>query len=147
MEKSSIVAAAVILGILAVVLTGIVLFYMPATPVIPKCPDCIIPECKPVIQTETITQEIEVTPDYKQKVVDALISEVSKDRDFRMCDDDKYSSDEISVKRVYDGFVLTEDNEDETSISDVRVKLNYDDGKCYRTFTCELDSEEELSCE
>jgi len=146
MEKSSIVAAAVILGILAVVLTGIVLFYMPATPVIPKCPDCSLKCPGPVVINNTVTEEIEVTPDYKQKVVDALLSEVSKDRDFRECDEDRYKADEISVKRVYDGFVLTEDNEGELSTSDVRVKLNYDDGKCYRTFTCGLDQEQELSC-
>jgi hypothetical protein len=146
MEKSSIVAAAVILGILAVVLTGVILFSMPAAPVIPKCPACSLTCPEPVVINNTVTEEIEVTPDYKQKVVDALLSEVSKDRDFRECDEDRYKADEISVKRVYDGFVLTEDNEDETSISNVSVKLNYDEGDCYRTFTCGLDSEQELSC-
>lgn len=94
-----------------------------------------------------VIKEVLVIPDYKQQVTDALISEVSKDKDFRECEDDRYDEEEIAVKRIYDGFTLTEDNEDEISISDVRIKLNYDDGKCYRTFVCSLDAEEDLSCE
>ena len=66
------------------------------------------------VKTETKTQyvdrvvnqtvEVEVPTDYKQDVVDALLAEVSADKDLRKCGSVKYDVDEISVKKVYDGF-------------------------------------------
>jgi len=146
MSNRTLGIVATILGVL--LLLGVIGLYwaMPATPVIPKCPD--IPECKPVVITETVVNEttIEVETDYKQKVVDALLSEVAKDKAFRKCDGMRFDADEITLKKVYPGFTLKENSDEETSISGVKIKLNYDDGKCYRTFTCGLDSEQELSC-
>ena len=146
MSNRTLGIVATILGVL--LLLGVIGLYwaMPATPVIPKCPD--IPECKPVVITETVVNEttIEVESDYKQQVVDALLSEVGKDKAFRICNKQKYDADEITLKKVYPGFTLKENSDEETSISGVKIKLNYDDGKCYRTFTCGLDSEQELSC-
>jgi len=146
MEKSALGIVATILGVL--VLLGVIGLYraMPATPTIPKCPTC--PECKPVVITENITVEktVEVETDYKQQVVDALLSEVAKDKALRKCGNTKFDADEISVKKVYDGFSVKENSDGDLSISGVKVKLNYDDGKCYRTLTCGLDSENELVC-
>jgi len=147
MEKSALGIVATILGVL--VLLGVIGLYwaMPATPTIPKCP--VIPECKPVViyNNTVTTKTIEVSPNYKQQVVSALLDEVGKDKSLRYCDDDKYSSSEITLKKVYNGFVLEENNDGDFSISNVQIKLNYDDGKCYRTFTCGLDAESELVCE
>ena len=111
-----------------------------------NCPE--IPACNPVIVEKNISVDVpvEIEPDYSAKVVDALIDEVSSDKDFRYCDRHKYSADEISVKKVYDGFTYTVDDEDDWEISGVKVKLNYDDGDCYRTFVCELNSEDDFSC-
>jgi len=147
MKNNSILTAAVILGVLMCILTGIILFNMPSMPKIPKCPDCKCPEPVVINNTETIVQEVEVEPDFKQKVVEALLSEVSKDKDFRECDEERFKTEEISVKRVYSGFTLEENSDGDLSISDVQIKLNYDNGECYRTFVCGLDIENELVCE
>ena len=147
MENITLSIVATILGVLVLLGVGYLVFNQPDIPACPKCPELSCPSVEPVIQTKTIVDTIEVPVDYKQKVVDALLSEASEDRDFRECNDEKFNIDEISVKRVYDGFVLEQDSEGDTSISDVRVKLNYDNGKCYRTFVCGLDTENELICE
>ena len=146
MKNLTLGIVATILGVLTVLGIIWVLAVMPETPKIPKCPDLSCPE--PIVTTETVEviKEVEVTPDYKQQVVDALLDEVSKDKSLRYCDDDKYSSSEITLKKVYNGFTLTEDSDGDTSISDVQIKLNYDEGKCYRTFVCGLDTENELVC-
>jgi len=146
MSNGTLGIVATVLGVLLLLSAIGLYFAMPSTPVIPKCPD--IPECKPVVITNTVVNEttVEVETDYKQQVVDALLSEVAKDKDFRKCNSQKFDADEITLKKVYPGFTLKENNDEETSISGVKIKLNYDDGKCYRTFTCGLDSEQELSC-
>ena len=119
---------------------------MPATPIIPKCPDRKCPD-QPVLTVEKeVVKEVEVATDFKQKVVDALLSEVAKDKALRKCGNTKFDADEISVKKVYDGFSGEENSDGDLSISGVKIKLNYDDGKCYRTLTCGLDSEQELVC-
>jgi len=99
------------------------------------------------VPVETIVEvEKIVTTDYKQNVVDALLAEVNADKALRKCGGVKYDVEEISVKKVYDGFTVTEDSDGDLSVSDVGIKLNYDDGKCYRTLTCGLDIEGELAC-
>ena len=96
-----------------------------------------------VVQNVTVTEEVDV--DYKDRVVDKLLLEVAADKDLRKCGGTRFDADEISVKKVYDGFVLTENEDGDVSVSDVKVKLNYDDGKCYKTFELSLDSDNELS--
>ena len=111
-----------------------------------------------VLKTTTITKEVPVevrvdvpvekliTLDYKQNAVDALITEIARDKDLRECGNDDYDEEEIAVKRIYEGFTLTENDDGDTETSDVRVKLSYDK-ECYRTLTCGLDIENDLSCE
>jgi len=147
MEKQTLSIVATILGVLVLLGVGYLIFNQPDIPACPKCPDLSCPEVSPVIQEVETEKLVEVETDYKQKVVDALLEEASEDKDFRECDDERFNIDELSVKRVYDGFVLEQDSEGDTSISDVKVKLNYDNGECYRTFVCGLDAESELVCE
>ena len=90
--------------------------------------------------------EKQVPVNYKSEVVDALLVELDRDKDYRECEDDRYKAEEIVLKKVYDGFVLEENSDGDQEISEVQIKLNYDDGKCYRTFTCGLNSEQELVC-
>lgn len=52
----------------------------------------------PVVEKEVI-KEVEVAPNYKQQVADALMDEVSSDKDFRECSGDEYETDEISIKK------------------------------------------------
>lgn len=147
MEKQTLSIVAIVLG--ALVLLGVIGLYvrMPETPEIPKCPDLICPE--PSITTEEIEviKEVEVTPDYKQKVVDALMEDLKGNSELRYCDDEKYKASEIKVKRLYYGYTLTENGDGDTAISDVKIKLNFDDGECYKTLNCGLDTEQELNCE
>jgi len=115
-----------------------------------KVPVDKIVEVEKVVNN-TVTVEVEVETDYKQKVVDALLTEVSADKALRNCSRTRFASriyetDEITVKKVYDGFKVTENTDGDLSVSDVNVTLNYDDGKCYRTLTCGLDTEGELVC-
>ena len=100
----------------------------------------------PVTVPVEVEKIVEVSVDYKQNVVDALLAEIRADKDLRKCKGVKYDVDEISVKRVYDGFKMTEDSDGDISVSNVKIKLNYDDGKCYNTLTCGLDTENELVC-
>jgi len=104
------------------------------------CPEA--QECEPEVKEVSVV----VQRDFKQEVVNALVDEISADKDLRTCSGDKYDAEEISVKKVYDGFKFTEDSDGDTSISGVKVKLNYDDGDCYRTLTCGLNAEQELVC-
>jgi len=141
------------LGIVATILGVLVLlsvFYVIGTQLrksdIPKCPDLSCPEPVVITETETIEKAVEVETDFKQKVVDALLSEVTKDKALRKCSGSEFDADEITVKKVYDGFSVAENSDGDLSISNVKIKLNYDDGKCYRTLTCGLDSEQELVC-
>jgi hypothetical protein len=138
MANNGYIAAAVILGLLIVVATVVVVANLPQTPV--------IPECKPVVVTNTTYVTVPVDTDYKNLVVSALMSEVKADRDYRECGGHTYDVGEIAVKKVYPGFVLTENSDEELEVSEVQVKLNYDNGDCYQTFTCSLDSEKELDC-
>ena len=146
MENKTLGIVTTVLGVLILLST----LYIAGTQLnksdLPKCPDLKCPE--PVIQTvtETVTEEVEVQTDYKQNVVDALLSEVAKDKALRKCDGVKYDEEEIAVKKVYPGFVVEENSDEEVTVSGVKIKLNYDDGKCYRTLFCGLDAEEELSC-
>ncbi len=91
--------------------------------------------------------EKQIPVNYKSEVVDALLVEIDRDKDYRECGDDRYKAEEVVLKKVYDGFTLTENSDGDLEISEVQIKLNYDDGKCYRTFTCGLNSELELICE
>ena len=138
MSNNGFLAAAVILGLLIVVGVVVVVANLPQTPV--------IPECKPVVVTNTTLVPVEVDTDYKNLVVEALLKEVKSDKDFRECGGHTYDLEEIAVKKVYPGFILEENSEEELSISEVRVKLNYDNGDCYETFTCSLDEEKDLNC-
>ena len=146
MKAETLGIVATILGVLTLLGIGWVLLAMPATPVIPKCPE--IPECKPVVTTEEVEviKEIETETDYKQKVVDALLGEVSKDKELRKCGGRKFDAEEISVKRIYDGFTLEESSDGDLEISGVKIKLSYDNGDCYKTLTCGLNAENELVC-
>jgi len=147
MENKSILTAVVILGIVLVLGFIVTLMSLPEPPKIPKCPDCNLTCPEPVIQEKEVIKEVEVAPDYKQKVVNALLEDIKNNSDYRYCDDEKYKASEIKVKRIYNGFTLSENSDGDTEISDVQIKLSYDDGKCYRTLTCGLDEENELSCE
>lgn len=115
---------------------------------VPECPSLKCPECKPVIHEveKVVVEEVEVETDWKQSVVDKLMEELSSDKTLRKCEGVKYDVEEIAVKKVYSGFSVKENNEDEVSVSGVKVKLNYDNGKCYKTLTCGINSEEELVC-
>jgi hypothetical protein len=140
MANNGFIAAAVILGLLVAVGFVVILTNLPDTPV--------IPECKPVVltvQNTTVVKEL-VTTDYKDLVVKALMKEVAKDNDYRECSGHYYDLEEIAVKKVYAGFTLTENSDEDLEISDVQVKLNYDDGDCYKTLTCSLDADKDLSC-
>lgn len=149
MEKQTIGIIAVILGVLVLLVVSFLALNQPKIPECPKCPSLTCPEQPVVVQEKEVVKEVEVEVqvDYKDKVVSALVEEIKSDKALRRCDDVKYSSEEIEVKKVYSGFVVEEDNEDEVFVSDVRVKLNYDKGKCYRTLICELDSDSNLYCE
>src|SRR4030042_1196868 len=140
-ENSKFTTAAFILGAL-IVLSAIVLM------VALKPADCPVqlpcPKCEPVVVNSTI--EVQVSPDYKAQVTEALMSEIQADKSYRLCDGDKYDVDEILLKKVYDGFVLTENSDSDLTISDVKVKLDYDQGDCYKTFTCALDYKNDLTC-
>jgi len=147
MASNSILTAAVILGILVVICTGLILVYMPETPEMPKCPACSVSCPEPTVVVKTVNQTVEVPTDFKQSVVDALLSEVETDKSYRTCGSIRYNSDEVTVKKVYDGFTVTENTDGELTVSNVKVKLSYDNGKCYRLFTCGLDTDKQLTCE
>jgi len=107
-----------------------------------KCQTC--EKCEPEIQKVEVS--VEKVIDYKQTVVNALIEELSEDKTLRTCEDIKFDADEIAVKRVYDGYTAKENTDGEGTIAGVKIKLNYDDGKCYKTLTCGLDENNELVC-
>lgn len=141
MTKSNtfVISLSVVLTAL-VVATSFVLF----TPAAVVCPVLEVPE--PVVVTEFVDVEVPVAVDYKQLVVSALLEEASSDKDYRKCDRHGYDMDEITLKKVYEGFTLVEDGDDDLTISDVSIKLNYDEGDCYKKFVCSLDADNDLEC-
>lgn len=100
----------------------------------------------PIDKIVEVEKIVEKSINYKQLVVDALVSEIAKDKDLRMCREDKFNAEDISVRKISDGFLVTEDINGDLSISNVEVKLLYsdDDGNCYNTLICELNTDNEL---
>jgi len=140
-ENKGFTTAAYILAALIVVVGVVLLLALKPEP----CPSLTCPECKPVVVNSTV--EVSVPVDYQELVADALMAEVSSDKSFRYCDKDLYDLSEITLKKVYDGFQVTENSDGELSVAGVEIKLNYDDGDCYQTFNCGLNTEQELECE
>ncbi len=134
------VTAALILGALVVLGFIVVLAVMPKEQTCPAQLPC--PKCEPVV----VTKEVSVATDYKKLVTDAFLLEVAADKDLRVCGGDKYDLAEVELKKVYDGFKVVENTDGDQTISDVKVKLDYDGGKCYKTFTCKLEPEQDVYC-
>lgn len=133
------IGLAILLGIIGLLVGGIFMYA-----VFPR--EVTITKEVPV--EKVVTQEVvkEVIRDYKQEVVDNLLSQVSKDKDFRECQNIFYDTDEIVLKKVYNGFVYTALPNGDEKITDVKIALDFDGGKCVKTFTCSLDVDNKLSC-
>lgn len=105
-------------------------------------------ETKTIEVPVTVTQEVvkEVIRDYRQLVVDELLVQVGEDKDYRVCQSRSYDADEITLKKVYNGFVYTMLSNGDEKITNVKISLDYDEGNCAKTFTCNLDENNKLSC-
>ena len=104
---------------------------------------------KSVLGPERVVEKlvnVEVAPNYKQQVIDALVDDLVSNSDNRYCDGERYKASEILIKKIYDGFTLVENSDGDLEISDVQIKLNFDGGECYETLTCSLDADKNLDC-
>jgi hypothetical protein len=139
------VGLAILLGVLGLILGGLIVYAAFPREVI-KTTEIEVPVEKIVKVEKVVNITTEVSPDYKAEVVAAYLKEAATDKAMRKCDGEAYDIDEISVKKVYDGFVVKQNSDGDLSTSDVKFKLNFDDGECYRTVTCGLDAENEIFC-
>jgi hypothetical protein len=137
------IGLAILLVVLGLLLGGILSYAIFPREVV-KTETIEVPSIVEVEKVVNVTTE--VSPDYKAQVVAAYLEEAATDKALRKCDGDAYDIDEISVKRVYEGFVVKQNSDGDISISDVKFKLNFDDGKCYKAVTCGLDAENEIFC-
>ena len=97
-----------------------------------------------IIETEYINNTIEVVTEVEVEVntMDTLLEDAVadflieyEDNDRIKCNHDEYDFEELEVRKVYDDFSVTYD--DDKTIIDFDVKLKYtdnDDDRCYKTF-------------
>lgn len=100
----------------------------------------------PVEVTKEVIKEVPVERDFKKLVTEKLVADLKENSDYRECDNDVYRASEVAVFKVYDGFIVNNDNKGDLSITNIEVRLNFDDGECFETLTCQLNSDEQLSC-
>mgnify|MGYP001198444801 CR=1 FL=1 len=93
-----------------------------------------------------VIKEVPVAVDYQKEVIDRLIAEIPNDKELRTCSHRKYDADEVIVKKVFDGFRLVEDSYGDTSITDVKATLYYNDGECTDDWECKINTRNELIC-
>src|SRR3990167_7688207 len=74
-----------------------------------------------IVEVEKVVEK-QIPVNYKSEVVDALLVEIDRDKDYRQCEDDRYKAEEIVLKKVYDGFVLEENSDGDQEISEVQIK-------------------------
>lgn len=93
-----------------------------------------------------VIKEVPVEKDFKKLVTEKLAADLKENSDYRECDSDVYRASEVAVYKVYDGFIVNNDNKGDLSITNIEVRLNFDQGECFRTLVCQLNSDEQLSC-
>ena len=108
----------------------------------------VIQEVEVPVEVEVIN-EVEIISTDTQPLLDdaiaAFLEEVEDDEDLQECDSEEYDEDQIAVKKVYDDYVISVD-EDEYSV-DFTVKVKYLDDdveeKCYNKYDVSVLFEED----
>lgn len=104
-----------------------------------------------IVEKEYITEYVNNTcgiticePTTHNLIDDALAEFLYEyeDDDRVRCDGDEYDFEELTVRKVYDEYSVSYDDEDKTI--EFKTKLKYNDGndKCYKTFDVEVFYEE-----
>jgi len=96
----------------------------------------VIKEVEVEVEVEKIVA-LDIEETYLKPAIKEFMNEVEDEDDLLECDSEEYDFDDIIVKKIYDGYSVTIEDDEEYSVA-FEVKLKYLDTdveeKCSRTF-------------
>lgn len=140
-DKNNIWGQIAIWAIIALVIGGFAGAWLFSTHTIEKVPEIKYVD-KEVIKEVSVEVPVEIIRGlefYKEQAILAFMAEVEDDKDFRYCDDEKYSMNEITLKDTSDDFTITAGDDGEYKVT-FEAKLKYkDEDTCYNWYDVEVD--------